>query len=309
MKASAFAPGSIGNVGPGFDVLGLAIGGIGVRVEVELIAGEAPAVVVGGRDADSIPTDPRKNAAAIAAASMLRRMGSGGAVAVRIDCGLPVAGGMGASGASSAAGAFAAALAAGGEAPTSEVILAALDGEAAVAGRHLDNVAPSILGGLVLSRSVDPLDVVALPAVAPWHLALVTPQVRIETRHARSILPESSVRREWVQQMANAVGVSAAFARGDGALLLRALDDVYAEPRRAKLIPRFAEVKRAALEAGALGCSISGSGPTIFAIAPDDAAARNVAAAMQNAFGDIESSAHVGPIDRQGARRVEESAP
>jgi homoserine kinase len=305
LKGIAFAPGSIGNVGPGFDVLGLAFGGAGVRVEVDLIDGEAPPVVVTGRDAELIPTDPAQNAAAIAAVSMLRRLGNHSPIAVKLHGSLPVAGGMGASGASSVAGAYAAALASEGPVPAQQVILAALDGESAVAGRHLDNIAPSVLGGLVLSRSLEPLDVVSLDIAADWWVALITPAVRIETKHARGLLPAQSDRSEWIAEMGNAIGVTVAFARGDGDLLRRSLEDVYAEPRRAGLIPHFYDVRKAALDAGALGCSISGSGPTVFAIAEDQKSAERVAREMQSAFAEIESTAHVGPIDREGARRVE----
>lgn len=305
-RAVAFAPGSIGNVGPGFDVLGLAFAGAGVRAGVTLVDGDAPPVVVTGRDAEQIPTDPAKNAAAIAATSMLRRIGIAKRAAVRLHGELPVAGGMGASGASSVAGAYAAALASGAPVPTDEIILAALDGEGAVAGRHLDNIAPSVLGGLVLSRGIEPLDVVRLEVAADWWLALVTPHVKVRTKDARDILPDETVRSEWIAEMGNAIGVAVAFSRGDGDLLRRSLHDVFAEPRRARLIPRFSEAKHAALDSGALGCSISGSGPTLFAVAQDEEEARRIAAAMQEAFGEIGSTAHVGPIDREGVREVGE---
>jgi homoserine kinase len=320
MKATAFAPGSIGNVGPGFDVLGLAVGGIGDRVTVELTK-DAPRVdSVTGRDADLVPRDPDRNCASIAAEAMLR--GSGFHAIVSIEKGLALAGGMGGSAASSVAGAYAAALAVGNVIP-SEVegsgragkdarathpdpsttlgmtLRAALEGESAVAGRHLDNIAPSTVGGLALSRSVDPIDVIKLPVKADWWVALVTPRVRIQTKDARALLPDQTDRATWIQQMANTTALAHAFAIGDGALLRRALDDLYAEPRRAPLIPRFFDVKRAALDAGAYGCSISGSGPTIFAIAENERAARECAAAMQNV---VESSVHVGPIDKEGVR-------
>src|SRR5205085_10705653 len=183
------------------------------------------------------------------------------------------------------------------------VIAAALDGESAVAGRHLDNIAACVLGGLALCRSVDPIDVVALPVAAPWWIALVTPAVRVETKAARALLPDASQRSEWIQQMANTAALVHAFAAGDSELLARALDDRYAEPRRVQLIPNFAAVKRAATDAGAFACTISGSGPTLFAIAAEEGAARRCAAAMQNAFG-MATTSHVGPIARQGARAV-----
>jgi homoserine kinase len=322
--ATAFAPGSIGNVGPGFDVLGLAIDGIGDTVTVELATDGASRVgEVTGRDAGEIPREVANNCAAIAAREYLRRCAIEIAVVVHIDKGLPLSGGLGGSAASSVAGACAAHLlvddlardgriaqppeilgpATAADALTGDLLAAALAGETVVAGPHLDNIGPALFGGLVLSRSVDPIDVVPLRVGAAWWLALWTPHVRVETRAARAILPESSDRATWVRQMANTAALVHAFAGGDGELLGRALDDRYAEPRRAPLIPRFAAVKAAAQRAGAFGGSISGSGPTVFAIAADEDVARAAAAAMQRA-GEIDSTTHVGAIERRGARRT-----
>ena len=322
VAATAYAPGSIGNVGPGFDVLGLAIDGIGDRVTVAL-ATEGPSRVtaVTGRDAGQVPRDPAANCAAIAAREYLRRRGVTAEVEIGLDKGLPISGGLGGSAASSVAGAYAAhlrvealaggAMAVGRDAagaalsPASpaatDLLAAALAGEMVVSGPHLDNIGPSLFGGLVLSRSVEPIDVVPLPVFAPWWLALWTPRVRIETKAARSLLDAASERAAWVPQMANTAALVHAFASGDGALLGRALDDRYAEPRRAALIPRFAEVKAALRAGGGFGGSISGSGPTVFAIAPDEAAARACGTAMQRA-GEVDSALHVAAIDRQGAR-------
>lgn len=301
-KATAFAPGSIGNVGPGFDVLGLAVDGIGDRVTVEITSGESRIESVTGRDAELVPAQADRNCAAIAANAYLRKHRV--QAIVSIEKGLPLAGGMGGSASSSVAGAYAAALALGADFTTNDIIAAALEGEAAVAGRHLDNIAPSVVGGLALSRSVDPIDVIRIPVAEPWWVALVTPRVRIQTKDARALLPMQSERAEWIQQMANTTALAHAFASGDGELLRRALDDRYAEPRRAQLIPRFYDVKRAALDSGAFGSSISGSGPTLFAIAPHEAVARACADRMRRAFGEVESAAHVGPIAKEGARRV-----
>jgi homoserine kinase len=301
-SASAFAPGSIGNVGPGFDVLGLAVEGIGDTVSVQLTRGESRVSSVTGRDANLVPLEAGRNCAAIAANAYLRPFGFRAIVA--IEKGLALAGGMGGSAASSVAGAYAAALALGQGPVIADVLAAALEGESAVAGRHLDNIAPSTVGGLALSRSTDPIDVVRLPVTATWWIALVTPSVRVRTQDARALLPESCVNAMWIQQMANTTALAHAFAVADGELLRRALDDRFAEPHRASLIPQFAEVKRAALESGAYGCSISGSGPTLFAIAADEESARRCGAAMQTAFGRIDSAVHVGPIAQQGVRAV-----
>ena len=305
MNATVFAPGSIGNCGPGFDVLGLAVEAVGDRVTVELTDGDARIDSVTGRDAELVPLDPHRNAAWLAATAWLRAHGDGRNAVVSIDKGLPVAGGLGGSAASSVGGAFAAALAMGIARPDPlAVVAAALEGEVAVAGRHLDNIAPCVVGGLALVLSLRPANVVALTVKADWQLALVTPDVRVETKAARELLPATSGRAMWVQQMANTAAVVHAFAAGDAALLRLAFDDLYAEPRRAPLIPHFTAAKRAAIATGALGCTISGSGPTLAAICENEAIAWGVGGAMQAAFGEIASTAIFSAIARQGVRRV-----
>ncbi len=307
-RATVFAPGSVGNVGPGFDILGLAVAGLGDRVTVEISPKDV--VIVRGRDAELLPTDPQKNAASIAANAMLRHVEPALSrlepperrlyAKVTVDKGLPVSGGIGGSAASSVAGAYAAALAAGIKASAQDIMMSALEGEMAVSGRHLDNIAPITLGGLVLSRSIEPVDVIPLPVPATWVVALVAPSVRIETRQARAILPEQWDRNSWIQQMANTSALIVAFMSGDGALARRALDDLYAEPRRAPMIPRFQEVKRAALDSGAFGCSISGSGPTIFAIVERNNAERCLEV-MRHALENIPHEARIAEISRKGA--------
>lgn len=295
MRVTVFAPGSVGNVGPGFDVLGLAIDGIGDRVTVE--TADADRVMVTGCDAGLIPSDPSKNVAAIAAHAMVQRSFS-----IHVEKGLPCCAGLGGSASSSVAGALAAALACGMNPSPEEIMHAALEGEALASGRHLDNIAPITLGGIVLARSIDPLDVV--PVAAPeWRLALVTPKVRIETKQARAILPEQWDRASWIRQMANTTALVLAFATSDRALARRALEDLYAEPRRAPMIPHFHEVKRAALDAGAFGCSISGSGPTIFALV-DDAIGPTCLDAMRRAMAGVPCEARLAAIASRGAHPV-----
>jgi homoserine kinase len=301
-RARAFAPGSIGNVGPGFDVLGLALDGIGDFVTVTLVESESRVENVSGIDADSIPREADKNLAMIAARAWLRNAGIRKNVVVSLEKGLPLAGGLGGSAASSVAGAYAAALAAGVVTPeASSIIEAASEAEGKVSGEHLDNIAASVLGGLTLVRSVHPLDIIQLAAPDEWSVALLTPRIRIETKKAREILPDPWERSGWRQQMANTAALVHAFATADEHLLGRALNDVYAEPLRAPMIPRFFEIKKAALDAGAFGCSISGSGPTIFAITHNETA-RQCADAMKKALGKIEGIALVTTVAPEGAR-------
>lgn len=302
-RATVFAPGSIGNVGPGFDVLGIAVDGIGDEVTVELREDESqPLIEVTGRDADKVPAGANENAAAIASRIWLQQRNCELQPMVRLTKGLPVSGGLGGSAASAVAGALATALALGETPRAEEIVRVALEVESQLAGRHLDNIASIVLGGLTLVRSIDPPDVVRLPVAEKWWLALATPKITIETKAARAILPASSDRASWIQQMANTTALAHALAVGDEDLVRRSLDDRFAEPLRSRWIPRFAAVKRAALDHGALGCSISGSGPTLFAIAATKDRAVASADAMQHAFGEVESSVHIGRIAREGAR-------
>ena len=190
------------------------------------------------------------------------------------------------------------------------LLLAALDAESTVAGRHADNVAPSLLGGVVLVRALDPLDVVRLPFPRELRVALVQPMQRLRTADSRAVLPSSVPRAVLVQQSANVAAMVAALASGDLDLLRRALDDRVAEPVRAPLLRGFTDAKAAALAAGALGCSISGAGPTSFAFASDDASAARIASAMRDAYAaaGIDAETRVARIDDRGARVENEAA-
>ncbi len=281
-RAEAFAPGSIGNVGPGLDVLGLAVAGAGDTVIAERRA-EAGIVVLESGHPD-LPTDPSRHASAVAASALLRRAGAAAGFGLRVMKGLPVCGGQGGSAASAIAGAGAVNALLDQPLAPDQVLAAALEAEALVAGRHLDNLAPSLLGGLVLVRSVDPIDVVTLPVPGDLPVVLVQPEMALRTAVARAALPATVPREVAVHQMAQTAAIVAACASGDLALLGAALDDRLAEPARGPLLPGYSEAKAAALEAGALGCGISGAGPTAFAVAAEVGIAARVAEAMVRAY-------------------------
>jgi homoserine kinase len=283
-------------------VLGLAVEGPGDEVRLERVVGPSSIEEITGLDAELIPRDPGANVVTVAAEAMLRALGEGGGVRVWLRKGIPQSGGLGGSAASSVAGALAAAAACGRDPRPVDVMAAALTAEATVSSRHLDNIAACVLGGLTLVRSTDPIDVVRVPLGRPLWVALVTPAVRLETRTARSVLSPTLDRAAWVQQMANTAALLHGLASGDLDLVSRALVDGFAEPRRAPLIPRFAEIKRAALDAGALGSSISGAGPTIFALAADEARGAAVLAAMRSGLGDMPGRAELATVAAQGAR-------
>jgi homoserine kinase len=181
---------------------------------------------------------------------------------------------------------------------------ACLAAEEAVAGRHLDNIAPALLGGIVLIRSMDPIDVIQLPVPADLVIVLVRPDQEMRTSEARSVLPRDIARTVALHQAAQVAAMVAALATGDYALLGRSVDDRIAEPARARLLPGFVEAKAAALAAGAFGSSISGSGPTTFALARGEAHAERIATAMVEAYArrGQRSEARIGKVDRDGAR-------
>lgn len=312
-RVTAHAPGSIGNLGPGLDVLGAAVMGSYDSVTAEWCDQSGITVLDAGHP--DLPRDPALHASAIAAAAVLRTSGSGSGgtdrgIGLTVRKGLPLSAGQGGSAASAVAGAAAANLLLGSPLEPMELMMACLTAEEAVAGRHLDNVAPALLGGVCLVRSIDPIDVVRLPVPARLRVVLAQPNQVLRTADARAALPVTLSRSTTLQQMANVASIVAALYEEDLALLGRALDDQIAEPARAGLIPGFAEAKKAAMEAGALGASISGAGPTAFAICDSDVGAQRVAHAMRHAYETLGVAAQVRVtrIDPQGVRTESEPA-
>lgn len=304
MRATVYVPATIGNVGPGFDCFGLCIGSLGDTITVELKDGASEIAHVEGVDAMSVPLDPKKNCAIIAAESMLRRLGDGRGVRLSFKKTIPVSGGLGSSAAASVGGAMAALLATGKNAELRFIAMAALDGEQFVAGRHLDNIAPCLAGGLTIVRDMTMVDFTRLKTCPDWWLTVVTPSDRLDTKTARGVLPDHVSRELMVAQMAHASSLIMAFANQDPDLARRSLVDLYAEPHRSGLLPRFKEARMAALAAGALGASISGAGPTLFAISESRAIAETVMERVADAYGET-SLTHVGRISRDGARQIE----
>lgn len=301
-EAWARVPGSVGNVGPGLDVLGLALAG--ASDEVHIAWRDAPGLEIADAGHPDLPTDPAKNTASLAAAAAFAMGGVTRGAVLRITKGLPLSGGQGGSAASAVAGAVAANHLADLGLDTAALLTAALAGEARVSGHHADNLAPSLLGGLVLVRSLDPIDVVRLPVPEALRVVQVHPAMRLRTSEARAVLPASVSRDVALHQAAHVATMVAGACLGDIALLGRGLDDRIAEPARAALLPGFLAAKRAALAAGAAGCSISGAGPTAFALVADEATGGIVMTAMQRAYAEagMETTARIAVVDREGAR-------
>lgn len=318
MSHRVLGPASLSNLGPGFDTLGLCIEAegetLGDVVEAEVDAGGVPGSVrvleiVGDGGALSLVTE--ENTAAVAAREVLGLAASRGLSApglvLRIEKGIPLGSGVGGSSASAVAGAWAANLALGQPFEKAELVDAVLTGEVVASGsRHGDNVLPALLGGLVLTSASAPEHhrAIPLPASLP-SIALLLPEVRVLTSEARRILPQHVPLSDAIANASDLAFLLEAFRAGDyaeaGSCMMR---DRLVEPVRAELVPCYAAAKSAALQAGAYGCALTGSGPAMFALCADDDAARHVAAAMREAslaIG-IEARALVANPDLRGVR-------
>jgi homoserine kinase len=284
---TAFAPASIGNVAVGFDVLGLALQGAGDRVHARRVAGEGVTVAeVRGLDGDIHPylsTNPQENTASIAAQALWNDHGDQGGVELKVHKGVPLQSGMG----SSAASAVAAVVAANGllDAPLQleDLLEYAIEGEKyASGGLHADNVAPSLLGGLVLCPQILLPEVIRLPVPEGVSAVLMHPDLQVNTAQARRGLARSCSTQQWVDQQGLLAGFIAACGAGNIDLISKSLRDVIIEPQRKAAVPCFDVVKAAAKKGGALGCSLSGSGPSMFALCKAGDA-HNIAMAMEQA--------------------------
>lgn len=307
-SALAFAPASTSNLAVGFDLFGHPIEALGDRVLVRRRAEQGVVIRRIDGSTDELPLDPTANTATVGLLRLIEDRGLEFGFEVEICKGIPLGSGMG----GSAASAVAAIVAANALLPEplgrADLFRYALAGEAVASGEaHGDNIAPSLLGGLVLVRSLDPLDVVQIPVPEALRCVIVRPHLRIETREARAVLPAAIPLRAHIEQSANLAGFVAGCFSGDLELIRRSLRDVVIEPHRAALIPGFHEVQRVALELGALGCSISGAGPSLFAWCEDDDAAARISSAMIAVFAEygLEADGWTSPIAGRGAHLLE----
>lgn len=321
-SVSVFCPGTIANVGPGFDCLGLVLDGLGDRITVRRSATGVDVIRVFGRDAPFVPLEFDKNCAGIAAAAARRDLlqeadtdassssqAAWGSHAVSLEIelerALPLSGGLGASAAASVGGALATALYLGHTPSANQLIDWALCGEMAVAGRHLDNIAPCVLGGLTLSFFAEDTPVVrSYPCSSRFFVSLITPKMRIETKAAREILPGQVNSKTYATGLSRALGVAMALREGDGELLAHCLEDPFAVPVRGSLIPHYVEARTTALACGALGFSISGSGPTLFAVSDSFDLANHIAERVAQIYFEMGVSTHVCSLGQQGAHRL-----
>ncbi|MBL8269815.1 homoserine kinase [Steroidobacter sp.] len=306
-SATAFAPASIGNVAVGFDVLGHSFPAIGDRVRATRT--ERPGVTISAITGvtKELPLTAENNTAGRAVLGLLETTQPGFGVELTIEKGIPLGSGLG----GSAASAVAAVVATNALLPqplTSQQLLSfAMQGEAVASGAvHVDNIAPSLFGGLVLTVGIERPNVRQIPVPPAIRCVLVHPHMELPTREARQILSRSVHLSTVIWQTANLAGFLTGCFTDDLALIRESLQDVIIEPQRQSLIPGFEAVKRGALEHGALGCSISGAGPTVFAWCETDDAER-VRDAMVAGFTaqGLACDTWICAIDAVGARVVD----
>ena len=306
---AVYAPGSVSNVACGFDIMGFALEEPGDVVVAA--AQDDPGVSIAAIHGDDgrLTTEARRNTASAAVLALLNRLETTRGISLTIHKGLPLASGIGSSGASAVAAVVAANELLGRPAPMPMLLECAMAGEQAGCGAvHPDNVTPSLYGGFILARSAQPPDIVRLPVPAGLACAVLHPRMEVETGAARRLIGDHVALQDATRQWANVGGLVAALYTSDFALLSRSLVDSIAEPKRASLVPGFADVKAAAIAAGALGASLSGSGPSIFALASSLEIAKAAGDAMQAAFArasNVGADLWVCPVGRQGARVIQ----
>lgn len=284
----AYAPATVANVACGFDILGFALEKPGDMVSARFV--EVSGVSIGrisSRFGD-LPLDPAKNSASVAAQALVDRYAAGRGIALTIEKNMPIGSGLGSSAASSAAACFAVHQLLGAPCSKAELVQFAMLGEKVACGTaHADNVAPSLLGGFTLIRSYEPLDLHAVPYPSRLRAAVIHPHIEVRTEDARMVLRKNILLSQAIAQFGNVAGLVLGLCQENMELIGRSLEDVIIEPERSVLIPGFVDAKQAALDAGALGCSLSGSGPSMFTLCESEEKASQVLEAMATVFSGI----------------------
>jgi len=287
MKKSirVFAPASVSNVGCGFDVMGFALDQPGDEVILELTDQKSITIDKINGDDGRLPMDSTQNTVGVAVSTLLQNFGISQGVRITLNKKMPFGSGLGSSAASAVAGVIAINQLLDRPATDQEMVSFAMEAEKTVSGTaHADNVAPSLMGGFVLIRNYQPLDLVKIPTPPDLHCLVVYPHIEINTKEARKMLGSEIPLKDAIRQWGNVGGLIMGLMSSDFQLIGRSLEDAIAEPVRSGLIPGYRKVKEAALQAGVLGCNISGSGPSIFALTNDPDISIRAGEKMTNIF-------------------------
>lgn len=308
-KVTAFAPATVANVSCGFDILGFAVDDLGDKVTVSHSVEPGIRVIKIEGDQGKLPYEADKNTCGVAINAMLGQLDYEGGLEIELYKGLPLGSGMGSSAASAVAALVAANRLLGNPFEKKELLPFAIEAERIACGAgHADNVSPALLGGFVLIRDYHPLDVIPLNVPRGLYCTLVHPHLVLHTSDSRSVLRRNVSLKDATTQSGNIAGLVAGLYQEDMSLISRSLNDVIAEPSRSVLIPGYEEVKDAIKAAGALGCGISGSGPTIFILSPNEEIAWEVSRLSQQVYENIglPVDVYVSAINTRGAYVIEE---
>lgn len=282
-ELTLFTPATVANVSCGFDVLGFCLEGIGDTMIVRTVTQKGVRIIkITGQD---LPLETHKNVAGVAVLALLKRVDTNMGFEIEIHKNIKPGSGIGSSAASAAGAVFGVNKLLGEPFTVKELIPFAMEGERLASGTaHADNVAPALLGGFTLVRSYEPLDVIKLHTPTELYAAIIHPQIEVKTADARAVLKQTVSLQQTTTQLGNLGGLISGLYTEDYPLISRSLHDEIAEPHRAVLIPEFENVKNAALDAGALGSGISGSGPSIFALCKGKETAEYVAKEMASVY-------------------------
>ncbi|MDM9632471.1 homoserine kinase [Robiginitalea aurantiaca] len=302
-KISIFCPATIANLSCGFDVLGMALEGIGDRMNVSLTQEKGVQItrITGG----DLPMEAEKNVAGVAALALLDAAHYQGGVAIEIEKNILPGSGIGSSAASAAGAVWAINKLLGDPFTPLQLVGFASLGEALASGSpHADNVAPALYGGITLIRSYDPLDIAKVHCPPLLHAALLHPQIELKTSDSRSILKRTISLEKGIRQWGNVGGLITGLFTEDYGLISRSLEDRIIEPLRSLLIPGFDDLRQAALKAGALGFGISGSGPSVFALTTGPEVALNTEKSLINCYQSlgIPFKTYTSAINHRGVR-------
>jgi homoserine kinase len=307
-EIKVFAPASVTNVSCGFDILGFAIDFPGDELKLKIK--DKPGITISKISGDSgrLPLDPIKNTAGVSLISMAEHLNFKKGIEIELHKKIALGSGLGSSATSAVASVFALNELLDKPLNRKELLPFALEGEKLTCGGtpHADNVSACLLGGFIIVRSIDPLDVVSIKVTANLYCTILHPHLEINTADTRKILRNNILLADAIKQWGNVAGLVAGLMSGDYDLIGRSLQDVIIEPIRGILIPGFQEIKNAAIDAGALGCSISGSGPSVFAFSKTKPAAKNVGEAMKKVLSelDIDSDVYISRINKRGPKVI-----
>ncbi len=305
---TVFAPATVSNVGPGFDLLGFALEEPGDIMEIRR-NGTGRLVLI-NESGCRIPDDPQTNVAALAAAALLEEAGINEGFDLVFKKKINPGSGIGSSAASCVAAVTGLNLLLGSPFRTEELLPFAMEGEAAASGAwHADNVAPALLGGITLIRGYDPLDINHIPYPADLYCAIVHPALEIRTSESRKLIPSTVPLSSALAQAGNLAGLITGLITSDYGLISRSVSDQFAEPYRVSQLPGFMELKEQVLKSGALAFGLSGSGPSVFALTQGEEMAKKISAIMKAHFeaAGLISSAYSSRISREGAREIPRS--